>query len=84
MLTESFRESNEKVAGRATLNYFDKFDIFFGKEVPSFTIKGRSHVHTLLGGISSVIILTLMLIYATSSFIDFIQRTNPVKNESTI
>ena len=41
---------------------------FFGKEIPSFNLKGETHIKTKVGGLVSVIILITTLIYTGMKF----------------
>ena len=40
----------------------------FGKEVPKFNLKGETHVNTSVGGLISVAIMVLALVYTSRKF----------------
>ena len=50
----------------------------FGKEVPSFNLGGETHVNTVPGGLLTLLILLLTLLYATSKFQDLVLGKNPI------
>ena len=56
----------------------------FGKQVPSFNIKGNSSIGTVVGGFVTVIVLSLTLMYATIKSMHLIQKANPVMSSLTI
>ena len=49
----------------------------FGKQIPMFNIQGDSQVKTVFGGVLSVLVITLTLMYSTMKFIDLMERKNP-------
>ena len=49
----------------------------FGKEVPSFNLKGDTQVRTLLGGFLTLTIFTVTLAYAITKFADLSEGRNP-------
>ena len=57
-------------------NVFRNMDNF-GKEVPAFNINGQTKVNTVVGGIISTCILTLVFIYAGIKFDHLVNRENP-------
>lgn len=56
----------------------------FGKEVPAFNIGGETRVSTVCGGVISVAVLTLTLIYSVIKLTQLIDKHNPTINEVTI
>ena len=55
----------------------------FGKEVPSFNIKGQSHVNTVAGGFLTILILTVAFSYGTTKLADLVRGKNPNVTLST-
>ena len=49
----------------------------FGKKIPMFNIQGDSQVKTVFGGVLSVLVITLTLMYSKMKFIDLMERKNP-------
>ena len=56
----------------------------FGKDVPAFNINGETKVNTVVGGIISTCILTLVFIYAGIKFDHLVNRENPNINKIDI
>ena len=56
----------------------------YGKEVPSFNIKGMHHLGTVAGGMMTAIILTLSLLYAVIKTLHLVNAANPVMSALTI
>ena len=50
----------------------------FGNRVPAFKLDGENQVKTVFGGVLSILILSLTLMYASIKFIDLKERANPV------
>ena len=57
---------------------------FFGKDIPSFNIKGEGRVNTIFGGIVTSSIIMLTLAYTLLKFSDLYTKDNPVISEMTI
>ena len=49
----------------------------FGRQLPTFNLKGEPVVHTMIGGIFTFMIMVVMLIYASIKMIQMIERNNP-------
>ena len=49
----------------------------FSQPVPSFNIRGRTKIPTLLGSILSGIVILVMLFYGANKYIQLLQRSNP-------
>ena len=49
----------------------------FGKEVPSFNVKGETHVNTVPGGLMNLLILGATLGYAITKFADLVTGKDP-------
>ena len=56
----------------------------FAKELPAFNVKGETKVNTFIGGFISLVIMTVTLGYAIGSWIELVERSNPIINESFI
>ena len=56
----------------------------FAKEVPSFTIDGQSKVSTITGGLLSLAILILTLVYAIDTFIKMSEGSDPTVSQNVI
>ena len=57
-------------------NQLENLDIF-GKNLPTFNIKGKLGVYTALGGFISLVIFVITLAYGTDKFITLVERRNP-------
>ena len=57
-------------------NVLQRLDIF-GEPLPSFNVRGHETVNSVFGGICSVIIFTIVLLYGVTKFIDLESRSNP-------
>ena len=57
-------------------NLLELFDIF-GKPLPMFNIKGKESVHTILGGVASICIFGVVVLYAVAKFAQLESRSNP-------
>ena len=55
---------------------FKKMDIF-GKELPSFNLKGKDRVHTIFGGFCTLILLVTIFQYGTLKMTSLITKTQP-------
>lgn len=64
-------------------NYVEGLDSF-GKEVPSFNLKGEPRINTICGGAATIAIFALTLIYASIKMIELVGRRNPTINDSKI
>ena len=58
---------------------FRRLDIF-GQDLPTFILKGRDKVQTRIGGVVSILIFILVLMYASLKFSHLVDRHNPVMN----
>ena len=58
---------------------FRRLDIF-GQNLPTFILKGKDKVQTRIGGVVSILIGILVLMYACLKFSHLIDRHNPVMN----
>ena len=56
----------------------------FGKEIPSFNLRGENRVNSVCGGVVTTVILTLVLIYASMKAIDLVEKRNPTTSQGTI
>lgn len=50
----------------------------FGQSLPAFILKGRKKVQTRLGGVTTILIVTVVLMYAGLKFTHLISKHNPV------
>ena len=57
---------------------------FFGKDLPTFNIKGEGRVNTAFGGCISSSILMLTLAYTLLKLSDLYTKDNPVVSEMII
>ena len=64
-----------------TLNKFIQRIDIFGTDLPMFNLKGESKVFTLVGGVFTVIIVCIWLVYATIKFEHMITKHNPLISE---
>ena len=53
----------------------------FGEPLPSFNVKGQSYVHTLVGGIMTILLVGTVLLYATIQLINLMNRRNPTMSQ---
>ena len=49
----------------------------FGKPLPGFNIKGRDKVTTIAGGVSTILISGIVLLYATTKLLHMESKNNP-------
>lgn len=49
----------------------------FGKDIPTFNLRGKSRINTVCGGVVTVMILILVFIYSSIKAVDFFERRNP-------
>ena len=54
---------------------------FFGKDLPTFNIKGEGRVNTVFGGMVTSSIIMLTLAYTLLKFSDLYTKDNPVVSE---
>lgn len=54
----------------------EKFDLF-GAPIPGFNIKGKTEARTYSGGLLSLLISTVVLMFAVIKFLQLIDRYNP-------
>ena len=57
---------------------------FFGREVPTFNLKGETHINTSIGGFITVAILITTLAYTTLKFTELYTKADPFINETSI
>ena len=53
-----------------------------GENIPSFNLKGQTVVTTIVGGVLSLIILSLVLTYSSIKAVELFSRNNPTIVES--
>ena len=65
--------------GRSKLRFQNMLDVLdlFKQRLPTFNIRGRTHVPSIAGGLLSFIIFFVMLMYATLKLIQMLSRANP-------
>ena len=56
----------------------------FGQQVPGFNLKGQEIVNTVLGGLCTGIIISIVMIFATFKINMLINKENPVMSELSI
>ena len=56
----------------------------FGREVPSFNLRGETHINTKVGGLVSVVILITTLMYTAIKLELLYSRKDPTISESEI
>ena len=56
----------------------------FAKELPAFNVKGKTQVNTFIGGLISLVIMTVTMGYAIGSWVELVERSNPIINEGLI
>ena len=49
----------------------------FGQKIPSFNLKGKDTVYTLWGAVISLLVCTVMAMFAAMKTIHMLQRYNP-------
>ena len=49
----------------------------FGQVIPSFNLKGKTHINTYMGGLLTAMILTITLAYAIQTFGELIMGSDP-------
>ena len=50
----------------------------FGESLPTFILKGRKKVQTRIGGVTTILICTVVLMYAGLKFSHLMDKHNPV------
>ena len=50
----------------------------FGEPLPTLNIEGKSHIYSLLGGICTLVIIFVVMIFAGVKFEQLITRHNPI------
>ena len=76
--TTAYKESRWNV-----FNFLSSLDIY-GLPIPSFNIKGKDKVQTVVGGFLSAIVITLTLGYSITGIYDVISKSNPLINENIV
>ena len=71
--------SSKKIKSWMTGEVFRSLD-FFGKDLPSFILKGQRRVKTRIGGVVSILIFILIIMYASLKFSHLVDKHNPVTN----
>ena len=56
----------------------------FAKKIPAFNIQGDESVKTHFGGILTIFIMIITLLFAVDRFIDLIRKEDPSVNENSI
>ena len=56
----------------------------FGKEVPSFNLRGQEKVNTIVGGFVSILILIIIFLYANLKLTQLITGANPVISQQIV
>ena len=56
----------------------------FGKEVPSFNLRGQEKVNTIVGGSVSILVLIIIFLYANLKLTQLITGANPVISEQLV
>ena len=59
--------------------FIKRFDLF-GKQVPTFSLNGKTKIQTYEGAVISIIIFALTLIFSLMKFDKLINRRNPTIN----
>ena len=68
---------NRQEGGRFRfINSIQEFDMF-GKSVPGFNLKGVSVIKSRLGAACTMILISLVMVYASTKFIQLDSRHNP-------
>ena len=57
-------------------NTIDAIDLF-KKELPTFNMKGKTHVPSYFGAFMSVLVALIVTVYALTKFIQLISKHNP-------
>ena len=74
---KSLRKTKEsKRLEWSTGRVLERFDAF-GSKLPPFNLKGKTKVHTRLGGIVSLLIMSVTLMYGSIKFMHLLSRHNP-------
>lgn len=60
-----------------------EFDAF-SEPLPAFNIKGHTSVHTLTGGVMTILLFGVVLVYAVSKLIDLQSKYNPSMSTYTV
>lgn len=56
----------------------------FGRKLPGFNLRGEAKAGTFCGGFTTLIILTIVLIYSTSKAIHLVNRSKQTISENLI
>ena len=56
----------------------------FGREVPTFNLKGQTHINTSVGGLITLAILLTTLAYTSIKFMELYTKADPFINETKI
>ena len=59
-----------------------KVDVF-GEALPTFNLKGETHVNTMTGGLCTFLIIIICLAYGCLKFIHLVDKVNPSVSEIT-
>ena len=68
---------NLKPSAKGMTKTFERLDAF-GEPLPSFNIKGKTRVHSLTGGLCTLILIFVILSYASVKFEHLITRHSPI------
>ena len=70
----------KRLRGLQLSNFFGRFDSF-AKPLPAFNIKGAESVQTLTGGIFTLFITVIILIYSSLKLLQLASKENPNVSE---
>ena len=73
---ESFACTKENHRSSVARDFLSKFDIF-GRPLPAFNIKGRTSVHTMLGGLCTLVVFFVMILYTSLKVLHLQGKENP-------
>ena len=59
------------------------FDLF-GASIPNFHLKGKSNINTIVGAITSILILTMTSMFALIKFDHMMQKRGPAILQNTV
>ena len=78
--TESTKEKKASSPGLSSTftlqNTFDSIDLF-NKELPTFNMKGKTHVSSYFGAFMSVLVSLIVIVYRLTKFNQLTSKQNP-------
>ena len=88
------RQENSRKSGRTSrhgqpkpswhiVNQLTNLDLY-GRAVPTFNLKGETHINTSMGGLLSLVIMITTLAYTSLKFTELYTRADPFINETKI